>query len=59
MPELMQFEREKSMIRYFPPNGTAGFALRRQHAQPAALSAGEKHGDTFLFPVHGISTPLK
>src|SRR5919108_2749546 len=25
-PELAKFERTKSMIRYLPPNGTAGFA---------------------------------
>ena len=27
IPELTQFERAKSMMRYFPPNGTAGFAI--------------------------------
>src|SRR5437762_12347539 len=26
IPELMKLLRTKSMIRYFPPNGTAGFA---------------------------------
>ena len=26
MPELMQFDSVKSMIRKLPPNGTAGFA---------------------------------
>ena len=26
MPELTQFDSVKSMIRYLPPNGTAGFA---------------------------------
>ncbi len=26
IPEFTQFEIGKSMIRYFPPNGTAGFA---------------------------------
>ena len=28
-PELMQFESVKSMIRYGPPNGTAGLARSR------------------------------
>ena len=26
MPELTQLDSEKSMIRYLPPNGVAGFA---------------------------------
>jgi hypothetical protein len=36
-PEFTQFESVKSMIRYFPANGTAGFARfseRRQSRLP-------------------------
>src|SRR3990172_4233198 len=45
MPELTQFDREKSTIRYFPPNGTAGFARcderieRRSPSPPARMTA--------------------
>ena len=45
MSELTQFDSEKSMIRYLPPNGTAGFARteeridRRSPSPPARMSA--------------------
>jgi hypothetical protein len=44
-PEFTQFEREKSMMRYFPPNGTAGLARfsermhRRLPRPPARIMA--------------------
>ena len=43
--ELTQFERVKSMIRYLPPNGTAGLARtderidRRSPSPPARITA--------------------
>src|SRR5678815_5611385 len=43
--ELTQFDRVKSMIRYLPPNGTAGLARtderidRRSPSPPARMSA--------------------
>src|SRR3954467_8492495 len=43
--ELTQFDRVKSMIRYLPPNGTAGFARtderidRRSPSPPARMTA--------------------
>ena len=45
MSELTQFDSEKSMIRYLPPNGTAGLARtedrieRRSPSPPARISA--------------------
>src|SRR5687767_15225741 len=45
MSELTQFDSEKSMIRYFPPKGTAGLARteeridRRSPSPPARISA--------------------
>ena len=52
MSELTQFDSEKSMIRYLPPNGTAGFGahrgkdraaarpLRRRGSAPSSASLG-------------------
>ena len=45
MPELTQLLRVKSMIRYLPPNGTAGLARtddridRRSPSPPARITA--------------------
>ena len=45
IPEFVQFESGKSMIRNFPPNGTAGFAMspvstyRRLPCPPASSMA--------------------
>ena len=45
MPELTQFDSVKSMIRYLPPNGTAGFARTddriesRSPSPPARMTA--------------------
>ncbi len=45
IPELTQFDSVKSMIRYLPPNGTAGFARtedrieRRSPSPPARMTA--------------------
>src|SRR5262249_23607903 len=45
MPELTQLESVKSMIRYFPAKGTAGFARlsvrtpRREPSPPARMTA--------------------
>jgi len=45
MSELTQFESVKSMIRYLPPNGTAGLARswerieRRSPSPPARITA--------------------
>jgi hypothetical protein len=45
MPELTAFDRVKSMIRYLPPNGTAGLARteeridRRSPSPPARMTA--------------------
>src|SRR6478752_9855631 len=45
MSELTQLDRVKSMIRYLPPNGTAGFARswdrieRRSPSPPARMTA--------------------
>src|SRR3954467_11125393 len=45
--ELTKFDRQKSMIRYRPPNGTAGFARSRVRgssrvpAPPARIIASE------------------
>src|SRR3970040_1965895 len=45
MPELMKFDRTKSMIRYLPPKGTAGFArslvkgCSRSPRPPARITA--------------------
>ena len=45
MPELAQLLSGKSMMRYFPPNGTAGFAIffvkapRRLPCPPASIIA--------------------
>src|SRR5271156_1796827 len=45
MPELTRFESTKSMMRYLPPNGTAGFARSRVNGcsrvpcPPAIISA--------------------
>ena len=45
MSELTQFDSVKSMIRYLPPNGTAGFARTddrmdsRSPSPPARMSA--------------------
>ena len=45
MPELTQFDSVKSMIRYLPPNGTAGLARtderieRRSPSPPARITA--------------------
>ncbi len=39
MPELMQLDSVKSMIRKLPPNGTAGFARHSVNApKPSALT---------------------
>jgi len=44
-PEFTQLDRVKSMIRYLPPNGTAGFARmedridRRSPSPPARITA--------------------
>ncbi len=44
-PELTQFDSVKSMIRYLPPNGTAGLARtddrieRRSPSPPARMTA--------------------
>ena len=40
MPELMQLESGKSMIRNLPPKGTAGLA-RGEAAQPRSPAAGQ------------------
>ena len=45
MPEFTQLDSVKSMIRYLPPNGTAGFARtddrmdRRSPSPPARITA--------------------
>jgi hypothetical protein len=45
MPEFTQFDSVKSMMRYLPPNGTAGFARfsesrhRREPRPPASRNA--------------------
>jgi hypothetical protein len=50
MPELMQFDSAKSMMRNLPPNGTAGLARRsvsyfsRLPRPPARTSAMERRG---------------
>ena len=50
IPELTQLERGKSIIRYFPPKGTAGFAVFSvKYFQTAALPTGQQHGDTTFF----------
>lgn len=33
MPEFAQLDSAKSMMRYFPPNETAGFAMLRVSAK--------------------------
>jgi len=40
-PELTQFERVKSMIRYFPAKGLPLGAPFRQHTETAASAAGK------------------
>ena len=48
IPELTQLERGKSIIRYFPPKGTAGFAVfsvntfRRLPCPPASSMATQR-----------------
>ena len=62
IPELMQFESGKSIIRNFPPNGTAGFVrhvvrcFNRDPRPPAIINASVflvklliKRGDSSLF----------
>ena len=55
MPELTQFERGKSIMRYLPPKGTAGFATslvktpRRVHCPPDKSIA--THSFLFLFVI--------
>ena len=56
MPELIQLLKGKSMIRYFPPKATAGFAtFFCQYTQSAALTAGQKHSYHF-FLNHAITS---
>ena len=38
MPELTQFDSVKSMIRYLPPNGTAGFARTEERIESRSPS---------------------
>ena len=58
MPELTQLESGKSIIRYLPPNGTAGLAtFFGQHIQTAAAAACEQHGYAFFFPIH-VNSPF-
>src|SRR5690349_18432297 len=54
MPELTAFDRVKSMIRYLPPNGTAGFARtddridRRSPSPPGRIPAMTGFGTASL-----------
>src|SRR3989338_5847642 len=54
MPELTRFERTKSTIRYFPPNGTAGLerscvsGCRRSPLPPASTIASTRRVGAML-----------
>ncbi len=57
-PEWMQLERAKSMIRYWPPNGTAGFVLslvsgaRRDPMPPARTMLTVSEGQIIPGKLH-------
>ena len=58
MPEFTQLERGKSMMRYFPPKGTAGFAVfsvrqRRRLPWPPASSMATQR---FFWNFMGLSS---
>lgn len=65
MPELMQLDSGKSMMRNLPPKGTAGLAMTGEFAEATAAPAGEDQGQRILgdktdeslrgFNLHGIS----
>ena len=61
MSELTQFDSEKSMIRYLPPNGTAGLARTedrmdsRSPSPPARISAIVRFTCEIVAP--GIGAP--
>ena len=55
MPELTQLDRGKSMMRYFPPKGTAGFATfwsERTGGFPARRPAAWQHISFFILKNH-------
>lgn len=43
IPELMQLESGKLMMRSFPPNGTAGLARQSENCSMAAAAAAIEH----------------
>src|SRR6185503_4821942 len=64
--EFTQFDSEKSMIRYLPPNGTAGLARtedrieRRSPSPPARISAIVRFTRALLLrPPIGIVAPAR
>ena len=55
MPELMQLDSGKSMMRYFAAVRNGGFGdVAGQRVQTTALTAGEQHRDTLLLTKHSI-----